>query len=385
MVVSTCSELPRVLVIDDEIGPRESMRILLKNEYEVLCAESVEKGMDLLRRTQPDAVVLDIRMPGKTGIEGLKEIRQVDPNVSVIMLTGFGTLDSAQEALRHGANEYMEKPFDAGEMRRVIRDYVHRSELARKRARIADELDTLNQRLASELSEKEHLASLGQASAEFVHDLRNSLMVAYGSVELLTHELDGIKSTQGRGIREVTEYLCTIDRTMRRCNEMLDSWQRLIKRDPEARTAVDVDEILREVVRTSIPVGASTGVRIVYESGPQDCRVAADRVQLARAVQNIIHNSLQAVPRDGGVVYVAYTVADGKVDLRVEDNGCGIEPQHLDRVLTPYFSTKCGKGGMGLGLFITKKIIESHAGTIRLESQMGQGTTVLITLPLAGG
>ena len=86
----------RVLVIDDELGPRESLRILLKNEYEVITADSVARGLQYLRERQPDAIVMDIRMPGTSGIEGLREIRQIDPNVSVIMLTGYGALETAQ-------------------------------------------------------------------------------------------------------------------------------------------------------------------------------------------------------------------------------------------------------------------------------------------------
>ena len=82
--------LPKVLVIDDERGPRESLRILLKPEYQVLCAESVDDGIALLKEHQPDTVVMDIRMPGKNGIEGLKAIREIDGVVSIIMFTGFG-------------------------------------------------------------------------------------------------------------------------------------------------------------------------------------------------------------------------------------------------------------------------------------------------------
>src|SRR5450759_5628279 len=108
--------MPRVLVIDDEMGPRESLRILLKVECEVLCAPSVEEGLRLFRASPPDLVIMDIRMPDRNGIEGLREIRKLDPLVSVIMLTGYGALETAQEALRLGANDYLKKPFDTGDM-----------------------------------------------------------------------------------------------------------------------------------------------------------------------------------------------------------------------------------------------------------------------------
>ena len=126
-----------VLIIDDERGPRESLRFLLKNEYNVTCAESVDRGVLWLREEQPDLIIMDIRMPGKDGIEGLFEIRKLDKHVSVVMLTGYGALETAQQALRLGANDYLNKPFDAEEMRQIVRRYVQRTKLERKRATVA--------------------------------------------------------------------------------------------------------------------------------------------------------------------------------------------------------------------------------------------------------
>ena len=107
----------KVLIIDDERGPRESLRILLKTNYDVYCADCVQDGLKLLQENLPDIVIMDIRMPGKSGIEGLREVRAIDPLVSVVMLTGYGSLETAQQALRLGATDYLNKPFDAHELR----------------------------------------------------------------------------------------------------------------------------------------------------------------------------------------------------------------------------------------------------------------------------
>src|SRR3954447_22740427 len=159
------TELPNILVIDDEIGPRESLRMLLKPNYRVHTADCVETGLKLLKEKNPDTIVMDIRMPGTSGIEGLRKIREIDPDVSVIMLTGFGALETAKEALRLGANDYISKPFDAHEMRDVIARNVERTRVHRASERAADELKDLNSRLLQEVAQKERLASLGQASA----------------------------------------------------------------------------------------------------------------------------------------------------------------------------------------------------------------------------
>jgi DNA-binding NtrC family response regulator len=138
--MTPATEVPQILVIDDEIGPRESLRMLLKPNYQVHTADCVEAGLKLLKEKQPDTIVMDIRMPGITGIEGLRKIREIDPHLSVIMLTGFGALETAQEALRLGANDYISKPFDAGEMRDVIGRNVERTRVHRTSERAAAEI-----------------------------------------------------------------------------------------------------------------------------------------------------------------------------------------------------------------------------------------------------
>src|ERR1700686_3521797 len=181
---------PQVLVIDDEMGPRESLRMLLKPDYNVHTADCVEAGVKLLKEKQPDTIVMDIRMPGMTGIEGLRKIREIDQNLSVIMLTGFGALETAKEALRLGANDYISKPFDAREMREVISRNVERTRVQRTSETAAAEIKELNNHLLKQLAQKERLASLGQASAEFVHDLGNPLTIVWGYVQLLAQKLD---------------------------------------------------------------------------------------------------------------------------------------------------------------------------------------------------
>ncbi|MEP6810421.1 MAG: response regulator, partial [Chthoniobacterales bacterium] len=188
--MTTIPELPQVLVIDDEMGPRESLRMLLKPNYQVHTANTVEAGLRLLREKKPDAIVSDIRMPGTNGIDGLRRIREIDPHVAVIMLTGFGALETAQEALRLGANDYISKPFDAHEMREVISRNVERTRVHRSSEIAAEEIHELNNRLMKELAQKERLASLGQASAEFVHDLGNPLTIVWGYVQLLAKKLE---------------------------------------------------------------------------------------------------------------------------------------------------------------------------------------------------
>src|SRR5689334_20577632 len=148
--MTASQQTPQVLVIDDEMGPRESLRMLLKPDYKVHTADCLEAGIKLVKEKKPDTIVMDIRMPGESGIEGLRRIREIDPHLSVIMLTGFGALETAQAALRLGANDYINKPFDASEMRKVIGRNVERTRVQRANERAGAEIQELNTHLLKE-------------------------------------------------------------------------------------------------------------------------------------------------------------------------------------------------------------------------------------------
>jgi signal transduction histidine kinase len=382
MVNSSDDRQPTVLVIDDELGPRESLRYLLKDTHRVLCADSVDRGLDLLREHAPDTVILDLRMPGRNGIEGLGEIRRLDPDVAVIILTGFGALDTAREAVRHEASDYMEKPFDAVEMRRTVERHVARTRVRRQRAQMAHEVGRLHERLAAELRDRERLVELGQVSAEFVHDLRNAFAVVSGSAELLRQEL--VQQPDERASdhpEDVRSYLGAMDRTVRLCTELLDTWQRLIRQDPGREEPVDMAAVGREVTDACQALASSAHARLECEC-PSAVTVTGDPVQLARALTNVVHNAVQALPESGGVVRLSVERADGCACVRVTDNGCGIPSEYHERIFTPNFTTRRTHGGMGLGLFIVRKIVESHGGAVTVDSAVGRGTTLAISLPL---
>src|SRR6266550_5983864 len=260
--MTAAAELPKILVIDDEMGPRESLRMLLKPDYNVQTADCVEAGIKLLKEKQPDTIVMDIRMPGMTGIDGLRKIREIDPHLSVIMLTGFGALETAQEALRLGANDYINKPFDAGEMRKVIGRNVERTRVQRAGERAAAEIKELNNRLLKELAQKERLASLGQASAEFVHDLGNPLTIVWGYVQLLAKKLEKSEKENGAKTPNSAKELQIIEQNVRLCRELLTMWQSYGSVEAAPHKAISVSAIVREVVKSVSAMAAQKGVEL---------------------------------------------------------------------------------------------------------------------------
>ncbi|MDA0349282.1 MAG: response regulator [Verrucomicrobia bacterium] len=168
-------DLPRVLVIDDEMGPRESLRYLLDEEFQVDVCDRVEAGLEKISQTTFDTIIMDIRLPSMNGIEGLAKVREIDSQVSIIMLTGYGNLETAQEAIKFGANEYVTKPFDIHRMLEIVRKHSKEANLRRKRGFMLKEVQKMNDILKGQLEERESMASWGKASARLVHDLSSPL------------------------------------------------------------------------------------------------------------------------------------------------------------------------------------------------------------------
>lgn len=379
----TPPEKPVVLVIDDELGPRESLRFLLKDDYVVSCWESVDRGIQCLRATPPDLVIMDIRMPVKNGIEGLREIRQIDPDVAVVMLTGFAALGTAQEAIRNEANDYVEKPFDTTEMRQTVRRHVEQTRVRRKRRSLLAESSALDDRIRK-LNETHRMAELGQSSSEFVHDLRNALATITGASSLLRMEVDDLRQRSDIVPDEVDRYLNSLENSMRRCVEMLDAWQGLIADRPQPFVRFRAHGFVRSCVEACRPSAESAGARMECLECGEDAELSGDTVQLSRVLSNLMHNALRALPPRGGWVRVRSETTPGTVTLTVSDNGCGIPPEYLERIFAPNFTTRRESGGMGLGLFIARKIAQAHKGQLTVSSTVGQGSTFTLVLPRAG-
>ncbi len=371
----------RVLIIDDELGPRESLRILLKKEYDVLTADSVSRGLELLRDHSPDVVVSDIRMPGVNGIEGLKLIREINSDVPVIMLTGYGALETAQEAIRLGANDYMKKPFDANDMLNIIKRNVDRADLFRRREQSRQTLEQLNKQLLDEMSKTNRLAALGQASAELVHDLRNPMMLILGYVQILAQDIaeGNVPSSSKPG--ETAEYVDAIEANVCRCKDLIESWLDISRNNRMTLTPINLTVTLREIVEAVKLLAHTKQVSIEYHSPSEPIAIMGHSVQLRRAIQNLVVNAIDAMHHASGQIRITCAVTDHAVELTIADNGEGIAQQHLPHIFKPFYTSKVQGKGTGLGLFITQKIIEDHHGSIAIDSTPGTGTRAVVRFP----
>ncbi len=372
----------KVLVIDDDYGPRESLRILLKYDYDVVVTGSVAEGIEALRAQLVDAIILDNRMPGRSGLEGIVDIRRIDENVSIIMLTGYGTLETACEAFRNQATDFMTKPPDTDAMLAAVAKNVALARGKRARANLSRELADLNSGLSAELRETRPLAKLGQRSDEIIHDMGNPLTILTCCVELLQSKVDEMRPEQGTQWMEALGYVQMIKKSIQHCCGLADAWRQLRDDISEDRETVGARTFLDGAIEAVHPMSAMTGVVLETDFATlgDEAGVEMDATQMRRVVHNLVINAMQASPRDTGRVVVRGTVTDDGLTVLVTDNGTGIPVDRLPMIFEPYYTTK--EDGTGLGLAISKRIVEEHGGTIGAESQAGRGSTFTVRLPV---
>jgi two-component system sporulation sensor kinase A len=159
-------------------------------------------------------------------------------------------------------------------------------------------------------------------------------------------------------------------------------WQSYGSVEAAPHKPISVSGIVREVVKGVGPMAVQNGVELKCNICDDACTLLGDSVQMTRAIQNVIINALQASAEKKGSVTVSCLRKDFYVDVRIEDKGYGIAPAQMAKIFDPYFTTKQGKSGTGLGLYITKKVVEDHNGSIKVDSTPEIGTSFTIRLPL---
>lgn len=363
---------PSVLVVDDEYGPRESIAFTLSSEFTVDTAERAVEALTKLRSRIYSVIVLDIRMPEMDGIRALEEIRKIDPLVSVVMLTGYGTLATAQQAMLAGANQYLRKPPDIAELIEAVRKQSETSRIRRQQAKLSQEAREMNAALKREIEQKEPHIWQGRASVELVHDLNNPLTVVVGYAALLVEEARAVAAQDAERGRRLREYAVIVEKAAEYCHHLSENWRQASKQSAEF-ARLDLVQVVQEVRHVVF-----FGEIAVQFTGLPSAMVRGSKFELMRVFQNLFKNALEAGAKQ---LVVAVARVGDRVEITVIDNGSGMDPDHVRRALKGGFSDK--ENGTGLGLSICRHLLGTHGATLALESTPGVGTTVKISFPAA--
>lgn len=393
---------PRVLIIDDRRSSRESIKFALAKRYECILAESAMEGLDVIDNGDVSVVILDIRMPGLNGIEALPVIKQKDPTVEVIMLTGYASLDTARQSITHGAYGYLTKPFELSDLRSTV------DRACQKRTqslRILQERDSLKQTVSvmqKEIGNLSRLADVGWLSAGVVHEMKSPLTAILGYAELMLRHLE-TRNDGGSLPQECARYLGVIKEETIRCAEMAKNLLEAARSGGSRPQAFRLSHILNSVETLIRPQVHIRHIRFRVERPTDDPELFADPDDILQVLLNLSLNSIHALNCDRRDLRIAGYVVDSEhplsnptpkeedflretadpyfVAVEVQDSGPGIPPDRIGHVFEPFFTTAPDPASAGLGLPICKEKVERNSGRIDIVASNSEGTTVRILVP----
>ena len=359
----------RILLIDDEEIVLDSCTaILLGQGYELATAPDGTRGLALLQEFRPDIVVVDLKMPGLSGFEVLARIREADPTIVALVMTGYATVQSAVEAMKQGAYDFLPKPFTPDEFRLIVRRSVEKRTLV---------LETIALRRERELL-REHFASIVS------HELKAPLAAVQQNLFVLERELAPAATEDQRG------RLARIKVRIGDLLELIETWRRGVSVDIEAikahRAAVPVSVFIDTAVESLADAAARKEIDLSAAVPAPAPVVWGDQGTLTQTLVNLIGNAVKYT-RVGGRIAVSVETAGAEVRIAVTDNGVGIAPEDMPLVFDAFYSGRpgaAGERGSGLGLAISHRVIEAHGGSIAVQSTPGKGSTFVITLPVHG-
>jgi signal transduction histidine kinase len=366
--VETSERRPKVLVVDDEEWMRDAcVEILQAEGFEVLTAADGPSGLDLIRSRSPDLMLIDLKMPGMDGIAYLKSVKAFDPDIVAIMITGYATLESAVEAMKSGAYDFLPKPFKPADLRALARRGLeHRSAALRFSALLAG---------AAQPKEL-HLAMLA-------HRFKAPLVAMRQCVAVVLQGYAGDFSPRARGMMELVAQ--RTDQMIR----FVDDWLTLSRLEQGKGIAeakeIDFAQILKDVVERARqdPWAARVTLELRCPDSPVSLR--GDPSSLDELAGNLVDNAVRYTPA-GGTVTVELDARQDGTTLVVRDTGPGIRPEDLEHIFEPFYRGQPQKNipGTGLGLPIAKRIAERHGGSVEVETAPGRGSAFRVLLPRAG-
>jgi signal transduction histidine kinase len=414
---------PEILIVEDNPDMRRLLADLVGREFRVRLARNGREGLERLRERHPDLVLTDVMMPEMSGTELCAAIKG-DPEIAgipVVLVTSKAEREMKVEGLELGADDYVTKPFHPRELLARVRSLVR---LRRMQDELADRnalLEETNSELRSTMDElrnagtqlvqAERLAAVGELAAGIAHEVNNPVNFALNAIRTL--------QTYVEDIQKVAHHVAELDaRDPDRLGLQLDELDALrdhLQFDEAAEALGELGAIVAEgLERTSRLVGdlrdfAAPGDQrtadvdlarglgstlqlvshklaeanvdatlVVPEPLPA---VEGDARALNQVFLNLIKNAAEAFEGGRGAIQVRAVQEGSSILVEIRDDGPGIAPELRGRVFEPFFSTKEAGQGSGLGLSISRRIVEEHGGSIELESEEGSGSCFRIRLP----
>ncbi|MDF1591558.1 MAG: response regulator [Desulfobacterales bacterium] len=368
----------KILLVDDEEGIRKVLGISLADiGYDVLTAENGEKALRIFKEFQPPVVLTDIKMPGMDGIELLHKIKTENPETEVIMITGHGDMNLAITSLKYEATDFISKPINQDVLEIALNRAHEKISMRRQIKEYTENLEQLVREKSAKIVEIERQAAVGQTVAGLAHGIKNLITALEGGMYMLS---SGLSQSSTDRIQKGLEMLT---RNIERISTFVKAFLSF-SRGREIKVKLsNPAEIAKEVVELYSVKARKLGIELNNECSGNIKPAPIDYESMHECLTNLVGNAIDAchLSEKGRRTHVTVRTFEENetVIYEVVDDGCGMDYEVKKKVFTTFFTTK-GLGGSGIGLLMTKKIIQEHGGAIDLKTEPGEGSTFRITL-----
>jgi signal transduction histidine kinase len=362
--MNPAAEPETLLVIDDDYAMRLSCRkILAKLGFQVETCENGVQGLEAVARLKPALVVVDLKMPGLSGMEVIPRVREISREIVIVVITGYATIDTAVEAMKSGAYDFLPKPFSPEELRLIVNRGLERRRLALRSRQAEMERELLKRRFVSFVS----------------HQLQTPLVAIHQYLSVLKR----LEETEDAAAKRREWF----DRCLKRIEELqslIRDWLTLAKLEGQClaqrRVRVDLRQTVDNVLAGNAEIAAANQVTLESRM-PEECAVRGDPNCVSVLVDNLVANATRYNQPGGSATVSAETVGE-EIELAVSDTGIGIPEEYRALLFDEFFRVEGTQpGGTGLGLAICRKVVTEMGGSIRVESEVGAGSTFRVRLP----
>ena len=242
------------------------------------------------------------------------------------------------------------------------------------------ELSEYDQRLREsqeQLIQAEKLASLGQMAASIAHEVNNPLSGVLVYTQLMSKKIAGDNMPKEIALDYLSKMESELTRSTRLIRNLLD----FARQSSPTLKEVNINDVIDRALDLTAHSAELQHIQVIKELNPSPPEITADFDQLQQVCTNLVLNAIEAMP-DGGELTLRTLADDSQLKIDVQDTGCGISPENMRKLFTPFFTTKREVKGVGLGLAVVYGIIQRHHGNVEVQSKEGEGTTFTICLPL---
>ncbi|MDI6786338.1 MAG: response regulator [bacterium] len=389
----------RILYVDDEEDAREVFSDILKYKgYEVDTAKDGYEAIEKVKKKSYSVILTDIKMPGLSGIDMFKEIKKINLDLPILMITGYPRMETAVELMKLGAFAYISKPIELDKLYREIevaiekekliiknKELFHNLQKANKELEVANQkvveynknLEKMVEEKTKELKESqkrliqaEKSDAMSEMATAVAHELRNSLC----SIEAVIYCLDK-KLKEDRP--DLLGYLNDVKEETGYINRIIEN----IISFTQPSKPIFLPEAINNVIEESLAHVKQLlkNAKVIEKLEENLPKILINKDQIKQVFTNLIINAHQSMEEEEELI-ISTKKINNEIEVKFQDNGCGISKENFKNIFLPFFTTKAK--GLGLGLNVANSIIKEHKGKILVESEVEKGTVFIVKLPI---